>query len=208
MEQWTLIVLGDDGVGKNAISLRFAYEEFIEIYDSPPIDLGYQRKQLVVDDRLCLAEVTAPGQDAYLLDYWVRCIKQTFYRAGHGFILMYSVTSRHSFNQLESFLQMVKRVKGDDDPNPILILVGNKCDNPDDEREVPTQEGIARAQQLGCEFFETSAKTGYNVEEVFTSLIRALRTRKNQELGPVPAVPDRPKTGPPGRKRKCHCLIM
>ncbi|KAF7354608.1 Ras protein [Mycena sanguinolenta] len=153
-EEWTLTVLGDAGVGKNAISLRFAYEEFIEV---PTV--FRLRKQLVVDDRLCLVEVTAPGQEASLLDPWVR--------AGQGFILMYSVASRHSFTQLESFSQTVKRVKGEDDPNPILMLVGNKCDNPDNEREVPAQEGAARAQQLGCEFFETSAKTGNNVDEVF-----------------------------------------
>jgi GTPase KRas protein len=98
----------------------------------------------------------------------------TFHREGQGFILVYSITSRSTFNRLEVFHQSVRRAKRG---NPILLLVGNKCDQPLD-REVSREEGAALACQFGCNFFETSAKTGLNVEKVFTALVRALRPTK------------------------------
>lgn len=98
----------------------------------------------------------------------------TFRREGQGFILVYSITSRSTFNRLEVFHQSVRRAKRG---NPILLLVGNKCDRPLD-REVSRKEGAALARQFGCNFFETSAKTGLNVERVFTALVRELRPTK------------------------------
>ncbi|KAJ7210629.1 ras protein [Mycena haematopus] len=178
MDQWSITILGDPRVGKSALA--------IQIWD--PTMEGPYRKQLIVDNRPCFVDVDdAPGQEEHATS-WINW-------EGHGFILMYSITSRRSFDRLESFLQVVKRVKGDE---PIVVLVGNKCDRPDNEREVSKEEGAARARQLGCQFFETSAKTAQNVERVFLSLIRALRETRNQEL----------ERGRPtaGRKRKCIIL--
>lgn len=62
------------------------------------------------------------------------------------------------------------------------MLVGNKCDKTY-EREVSREEGIALARTFGCEFMETSARTAYNVELLFTNLVRALRQTKRLETG-------------------------
>ncbi|KAJ7669115.1 small GTPase superfamily, partial [Mycena olivaceomarginata] len=123
---------------------------------------GY-RRSFVVDNNMCFVEVVdARGQgiepDAYP-------------REGEGFILMYSMASRSTFDRLEVFHQAVRRAKK---IHPILMLVGNKA-NMADEREVSKEEGAALARQLGCEFVETSAKTAQNVEQVFTSLFNKKR---------------------------------
>ena len=103
---------------------------------------------------------------------------------------MYSIASRSTFDQLEIFRQSMRRVKRGE---PVFMLVGNKCDKTF-EREVSREEGAAMARHFGCEFIETSAKTGENVERVFTNLIRTLR----QGLVPI-----KTKEKKPGK-----CIIM
>ncbi|KAF9270481.1 ras protein [Marasmius fiardii PR-910] len=184
MDNWRVAVLGDGGVGKTALA--------VQTYD-PTIEDAY-RKQLIVDNRMCFVEVIdTAGQEEYatLRDQWVR--------EGQGFILVYSIASRSTFDRLEIFRQSMRRVKRGD---PIFMLVGNKCDKTY-EREVSKEEGAALARQFGCEFIETSAKTAQNVERLFTNLVRALRQTKNIESGP-PSGPTRPKEKNPRGK----CIIL
>ncbi|KAJ6559892.1 small GTPase superfamily [Mycena capillaripes] len=186
MDKWIIAVLGDGGVGKTALATQFTLNCFV--YD-PTLEDCY-RKQLVLDNRMCMVEVIdTAGQEEYaaLRDQWVR--------EGHGFILVYSIAARESFDRLEALHKSVIRVKVAD---PILTLVGNKSDIA--EREVSKEEGAALARKLGCEFMETSAKTAQNVERAFTSVIRALRQTKNIEPLATP-------NGTPGKK-KIHCIIL
>ncbi|KAG6910607.1 hypothetical protein DXG01_009558, partial [Tephrocybe rancida] len=161
-------------------------------YD-PTIEDAY-RKQLVVDNRMCFVEVIdTAGQEEYatLRDQWVR--------EGQGFILVYSIASRSTFDRLETFRQSMRRVKRGD---PIFMLVGNKCDKTY-EREVSKDEGAALARQFGCEFIETSAKTAQNVERLFTNLVRALRQTRSIEPGiPGPVKPHE------GKKKKCIIISV
>jgi len=111
---------------------------------------------------------------------------------GQGFILVYSIASRSTFDRLEIFRQSMRRVKRGD---PIFMLVGNKSDKTF-EREVSKEEGEALAHQFGCEFIETSAKTAQNVERLFVHLVRSLRQTRNIEPGPpVPAKKEKKSSG-------------
>ncbi|KAF8203255.1 ras protein [Pholiota molesta] len=167
---WRVAVLGDGGVGKTALAVQFTLNCFT--YD-PTIEDAY-RKQLVVDNRMCFVEVIdTAGQGVHLI------LSHEF-----GFILVYSIASRSTFDRLEIFRQSMKRVKRGD---PIFMLVGNKCDKTY-EREVSKEEGAALARQFGCEFIETSAKTAYNVERLFMNLVRSLRDTRTIEPG-VPIAP-------------------
>ncbi|KJA15729.1 hypothetical protein HYPSUDRAFT_148735 [Hypholoma sublateritium FD-334 SS-4] len=185
MDTWRIAVLGDGGVGKTALAVQFTLNCFT--YD-PTIEDAY-RKQFVVDNRMCFIEVIdTAGQEEYatLRDQWVR--------EGQGFILVYSVTSRSTFNRLEKFRQSMKRVKQGE---PIFLLVGNKCDQTF-EREVSQKEGAALAWQFGCEFIETSARTAQNVELLFMNLVRLLRAPR--------VITDQ---GPNVRSRKkSKCVVM
>ncbi|KAJ6507257.1 ras protein [Mycena vitilis] len=185
MDKWTVAVLGDSGVGKTALALQVA-----QAYDAG--EHGPYYKQFVVDNRMCfVAIITDAGQEEYttLRDQWVR--------EGQGFILVYSIALRSTFERLEVFHESVRRVKGAD---PVLLLVGNKCDKAY-AREVAKEEGEVLARQIGCEFIETSAKTAQNVERVFTSLVRALRQKRNLEL-------DAPDPGQPKERGKKKCVIL
>jgi GTPase SAR1 family protein len=88
-------------------------------------------------------------------------------------MLVYSVGSRASFEHLDVFLQAVVRAKDD----PQFVLVGNKCDLT--AREVSYDEASVLAASLNCSFFETSAKTATDAEQLFAELIRILRISPN-----------------------------
>jgi len=152
-------------------------------------------KQLVVDNRMCFVEVIdTAGQEEYatLRDQWVR--------EGQGFILVYSIASRSTFDRLEVFRQSMLRVKRS---KPIFMLVGNKCDKTY-EREVSKEEGAQLARTFGCEFMETSAKTAQNVERLFTSLVRSLRATRQPELGQSVSGAVRPQE----KEKKKRCFVM
>ncbi|KIJ21534.1 hypothetical protein PAXINDRAFT_165008, partial [Paxillus involutus ATCC 200175] len=191
MDSWRVAVLGDGGVGKTALAVQFTLNCFVETYD-PTIEDAY-RKQLIVDNKMCFVEVIdTAGQEEYatLRDQWVR--------EGQGFILVYSIASRSTFERLEVFRQSMLKVKRQ---KPIFMLVGNKCDKTY-EREVSREEGIALARTFGCEFMETSARTAYNVELLFTNLVRALRQTKRLEVGGAGGkLGDKPPKDP--KKPKC-----
>lgn len=104
-------------------------------------------------------------------------MREQYMRNGEGFLLVYSSTSRLSFEEIRTFHQQIRRVKDRD--NFPMVLVANKCDL-EMERQVPMQEGRDLAKQFGCEFIETSAKNRINVEEAFYSVVRDIR-RFNKE---------------------------
>lgn len=194
MTLYKLVVLGDGGVGKTALTIQLCLNHFVETYD-PTIEDSY-RKQVVIDNQSCMLEVLdTAGQEEYtaLRDQWIR--------DGEGFVLVYSISSRSSFARIQKFHHQIQRVKesagagsptypgsplsqtmGSFGPAPVM-LVGNKCDRVT-EREVSTQEGSALAKQLGCEFVEASAKNCINVESAFFNVVRQLR--RQRAGGPAP----------------------
>lgn len=205
MTLYKLVVLGDGGVGKTALTIQLCLNHFVETYD-PTIEDSY-RKQSVIDGHSCILEVLdTAGQEEYtaLRDQWIR--------DGEGFILVYSISSRSSFTRIPRFHAQILRVKESvnsssplggmngygngplnspgmgpgQSPVPIM-LVGNKSDRII-EREVSTQEGQAKARELGCEFVEASAKNCVNVEKAFFDVVRMLKKQRQQPkrtAGPV-----------------------
>ena len=123
-------------------------------------------------------------------------------REGQGFILVYSIASRATFERLEVFRQAMLKVKRH---RPVFMLVGNKCDK-QYEREVSREEGAAMARDFGCRFLETSAKTAQNVEKLFTDLVRLLRSSKENVDRGGPAPP--PPTKPPKQPGRFKCVIL
>ena len=129
------------------------------------------------------------GQEEYtaLRDEWLR--------DGEGFVLVYSISSRLSFSRVRRYCSHIQRAKDSclpsqscpDLPTGVvesrasvpIMLVGNKSDRIT-EREVSTQEGLALACELRCEFVETSAKNNANVEKSFIDLIRMLRFQRQE----------------------------
>ncbi|KAF8183062.1 P-loop containing nucleoside triphosphate hydrolase protein [Mycena galopus ATCC 62051] len=183
MDGWTITIFGEDGAGKTALAIRFTLSCFVESYD--PLGEDNYRKHFMLDNRTCLLNIIdTAGQE--FPNKWVR--------EGQGFLLVYSVASRSTFDRLEIFHEPLKRVKGED---AIYILVGNKSEV-ENERQVSEEEGAARARQWGCQFLEVSAKTGENVDQAFMDLVRALRAARE------PA-PDAKEPAPAKSQERYQC---
>ncbi|KAG7004992.1 ras-like protein [Physcia stellaris] len=136
------------------------------------------RKQCVIDDEVALLDVLdTAGQEEY------SAMREQYMRTGEGFLLVYSITSRQSFEEILTFQQQILRVK-DRDYFPIII-VGNKCDL-DMERQVSRQEGEDLARQFNCAFIETSAKSRINVDNAFHNIVREIR-RYNKDMSSYPS---------------------
>ena len=127
----------------------------------------------MIDEEVALLDVLdTAGQEEY------SAMREQYMRTGEGFLLVYSITSRQSFEEIQTFEQQILRVK-DKDYFPI-ILVGNKCDL-EGERQVSREEGAALARSFNCRFIETSAKSRVNVDNAFYDLVREIR-RYNREM--------------------------
>ncbi|KAJ3312566.1 Ras GTPase [Boothiomyces sp. JEL0838] len=157
VREYKIIVVGGGGVGKSALTIQFIQSQFVDEYD-PTIEDSY-RKQVEINGQVALLDILdTAGQEEY--------------SAMRGFICVYSVTSRASFEEVQSYYNSILRVK-DRDSYPI-ILVANKCDLVG-ERVISKAEGLALAQHLGCSLLETSAKLRINVDECFYSIVHEIQ---------------------------------
>lgn len=171
LREYKLVVVGGGGVGKSCLTIQLIQSHFVDEYD-PTIEDSY-RKQCVIDDEVALLDVLdTAGQEEY------SAMREQYMRTGEGFLLVYSITSKQSFDEIRTFQQQILRVK-DKDYFP-MVVVGNKCDL-DGEREVTRQEGENLAKLFGCKFIETSAKSRINVDKAFYDIVREIR-RYNREM--------------------------
>ncbi|KAM0811244.1 hypothetical protein AB5N19_11600 [Seiridium cardinale] len=175
-KQYKIVLLGDGGVGKSCLASRLIYNYFLETYD-PTLEESY-RRQCVIDDQTCILEVLdTAGQEEYT------ALREQWIRDGDVYLLVYSISSRSTFEGTRKFLRQMHQVKNfQPDATLPIILVANKCDITT-HRAVSKQEGEALARELGVGFTETSAKEGTNVEEAFFDAVRRLRKQQNHELG-------------------------
>jgi len=147
------------------------HNHFVDEYD-PTIEDSY-RKQCVIDGEDALVDILdTAGQEEF------SAMRGQYMRSGEGFLLVYSITDRDSFDSISAYHQQILRVK--DTESVPIVLVGNKCDL-EDGRCVTKNEGRFIGEELGCRFVETSAKLGLNVEETFLNLVRQIRDY-NREL--------------------------
>lgn len=178
LREYKLVVVGGGGVGKSALTIQFIQSHFVDEYD-PTIEDSY-RKQCIIDEEVALLDVLdTAGQEEY------GAMREQYMRTGEGFLLVYAITSRNSFEEVSTFHQQILRVK-DKDYFPVVV-VANKCDL-EYERQVQANEGRELAKRFNAQCIETSAKQRVNVDEAFIAVVRAIR-RYQKESGPPQSTP-------------------
>jgi small GTP-binding protein len=186
LKEYKLVVVGGGGVGKSALTIQFIQSHFVEEYD-PTIEDSY-RKQCVIDEEVAVLDILdTAGQEEF------SAMREQYMRTGEGFLLVFSITDRNSFNEILSFHKQILRVK-DREEFP-MILVGNKSDLEMD-RTVNSQEGSDMAKQLKIPYLETSAKLKINVDKCFQDLVRAIRAFNK----PIPTLNKKKK------RKLCVCM--
>ncbi|KAL2849214.1 ras family-domain-containing protein [Aspergillus pseudoustus] len=163
--EYHIVVLGAGGVGKSCLTAQFVQNVWIESYD-PTIEDSY-RKHIEVDGRQCILEILdTAGTEQFT------AMRELYMKQGQGFLLVFSITSMSSLNELSELREQIIRIK--DDENVPIVIVGNKSDLEED-RAVPRARAFALSQSWGsAPYYETSARRRANVNEVFVDLCRQI----------------------------------
>lgn len=158
----------------------------------------------MIDGEHSVIDVT----EAYGIEYEAyKALWDLHMRGSDGFLLVYSTTSRSSFNRVRKLYNRIhasRESAGTSMPTPIL-LVGNKSDLATD-REVALSEGNALARDLGCEFIETSAKDDINVEEAFHNITRIIQRQRTQAAPAPPSSAGRRRARL--RQKASKCVVL
>jgi len=162
-----LLLIGDSGVGKSCLLLRFADDTYTESYIST-IGVDFKIRTVELDGKTCKLQIwDTAGQERF------RTITSSYYRGAHGIIIVYDVTDMESFNNVRQWLYEIDRYASE---TVNKLLVGNKCDLKD--KKVVDQEVASQfAESIGMKFLETSAKNSHNVEQAFLTMATEIKRR-------------------------------
>jgi len=154
-----LLIIGDSGVGKSSLLLRFADNTFSASYITT-IGVDFKIRTINVRGHKVKLQIwDTAGQERF------RTITSTYYRGTHGVIVVFDVSNIESFSNVKRWLYEIdthcEKVE--------KVLVGNKVDEPN-RRAVTEIEARNFANSIGIKYFETSAKENVNVEQMFQSV--------------------------------------
>lgn len=169
-----VIVIGDSGVGKSALTVRLAEDVFYKDFSSTiAIDfrmhhMNYQGKNV----RLQIWDTA--GQERF------QSVATAFYRGANGVMLCFDLTHRPSFAHLD---QWMERVQLQALPNIPCLLIGCKCDEARSDRQVMREEAEQWATAHNMAYVETSAKEKENVQQAFEQITKAIFEDANARGG-------------------------
>ena len=180
-----LIIIGDSSVGKTCILLRFSEDNFPTTHMptiGKPKSFAFltecaleQKLTLFIGIDFKIKSINVEGQ-VVKLQVWdtagqerFRTITQTYYKGAMGIILVYDCTEEKSFSNISNWMKQIEQHASKD---VAKVLVGNKADKED--KVIDTETGKQLADEYGLDFFETSAKTGLNIAELFDSIARTI----------------------------------
>ena len=160
-----ILLLGDSEVGKSCFLMRYSDNVFVENYITT-IGLDYKLKTVKLDSGKTIKVQLwdTAGQDKY------RTIAKNYYKGSHGILLLYDITKMTSF---ENIRECIRDIKEEVSEKAIIFLIGNKIDLTDN-RKISKEKGEELAEEYKIPFFEASAKSGENVDEVFKALYKKI----------------------------------
>ncbi|KAM8742743.1 ras-related protein Rab-6A isoform X2 [Acanthopagrus latus] len=171
LRKFKLVFLGEQSVGKTSLITRFMYDSFDNTYQAT-IGIDFLSKTMYLEDRTIRLQLwDTAGQERF------RSLIPSYIRDSAAAVVVYDITNVNSFQQTTKWIDDVRTERGSD---VIIMLVGNKTDLAD-KRQITTEEGEQRAKEMNVLFIETSAKTGYNVKQLFRRVAAALPGMDNTQ---------------------------
>lgn len=166
-----LLLIGNSGVGKSCLLLRFSDDTYTNDYIST-IGVDFKIKTVELDGKTVKLQIwDTAGQERF------RTITSSYYRGSHGIIIVYDVTDQESFNGVKMWLQEIDRYATS---TVLKLLVGNKCDLKD-KRVVEYDVAKEFADANKMPFLETSALDSTNVEDAFLTMARQIKESMSQQ---------------------------
>ena len=162
---YKLIIVGETGCGKSSLLTQFTDKRFTPVHDLT-IGVEFGAKLITLDNSkvIKLQIWDTAGQESF------RSITRSYYRGAAGALLVFDITKRKTFTELNTWLEEVKAAAPS---NMVMLIVGNKYDL-DNYREVSYSEASKFAKSVGLEYIETSAKNYHNVEKLFEKLSKKI----------------------------------
>jgi len=193
-----ILMVGDSGVGKSSLLLRFTDDTFSGNFIST-IGVDFKIRTTEIDGKTIKMQIwDTAGQERF------RTITSSYYRGAHGVILVYDVTDQVTFNNARQWLTEIDRYSCG---HIAKLLVGNKTDL-SSQRVIDTNVGKEFAKQFNMQFFEASAKDGSNVEKCFLMLVRTIFEEKEKKpssaLGGTQSLSITTNAG----KKKGRCMLL
>ena len=190
---YKVLLLGDSTVGKTCFLLRYCDKTFQEAHLST-IGLDYRLKtmQLKNGKNIKLQIWDTAGQDRF------RAITKNYYKGANGIILIYDVTNLQSYENVKNWISQIRE---EANPNVVIYLAGNKVDVSEQDKLVKTEDGKKTADEYKLPFYETSAKNGVNINEIFEDLVEVIDDTYSKLEQPKTDQKNKLYTGKP--KGKC-----
>ena len=190
---YKVLLLGDSTVGKTCFLLRYCDKTFQEAHLST-IGLDYRLKtmQLKSGKNIKLQIWDTAGQDRF------RAITKNYYKGANGIILIYDVTNIQSYENVKNWISQIRE---EANPNVVIYLAGNKVDVNEQDKLVKTEDGKKTADEYKLPFYETSAKNGVNINEIFEDLVEVIDETYSKLEQPKTDQKNKLYTGKP--KSKC-----
>ena len=164
------IIIGDAAVGKSNLLLRYVHGQFKPEYQLT-IGVEFGAKNIEIDSKMFRIQIwDTAGQENF------RSITRAYYKNSVCALVVYDISSRDSFNNVMSWIEDCRNQS----PKTIfIVLVGNKCDL-EDKRQVTYEEGKELADKNELLFFESSAKDGINVDDIFINSAKEISKKIEQ----------------------------
>ena len=164
---YKIMLFGDDYVGKTSFLERYIEDKFTD-NPIPTIGVEFRMKTIQMKDgkKVRLQIWDTAGREEF------KSILVGYFRRVNGIILFYDISTRESFKNLENWLDFIRNNVSKTE-SPYIFLVGNKI-YLEQQREITTGEGEKFAKEYGLTFFESSAKTGKNVDLIFIELVKVM----------------------------------
>lgn len=180
-----LVLLGDQGVGKSSIALRYVRGEFTENSEAT-IGAAFLTQTTSVSNQTIKFDIwDTAGQERY------HSLAPMYYRGAQAAVIVYDITSKRSFNKA---IDWVKELKQQANSQIVMVLAGNKADMASEKRAVSREDANAFAEENNLVFTESSAKTGMCVGDIFMAIAQTM-VRQNG-----PQVPENAKGMKLGKK--------
>lgn len=166
-----LVILGDTAVGKSCVASRFVQDKFYE-YQEPTIGAAFLTKEIPLDNKIIRFEIwDTAGQERY------RSLAPMYYRGARAAIIVYDITSNTSFTGAKTWITELQQKAN---TNCIIALAGNKTDL-EAQRKVNKSDVEEYINGKNIFHIETSAKTAYNIQNLF-ELVAAQLPNSDNEL--------------------------
>jgi Ras-related protein Rab-21 len=163
VKEFKIVTLGEGRVGKTSLTLKFARNEFHD-NEISTVQANFIQKDVDLGEgavvRLNIWDTA--GQERF------RALAPNYYRQANGAVIAYDITDSASFIRVKTW---VKELQSQADKDICIVIAGNKCDR-ESERQITAQEAIEYSQSIGASHFNTSAKSGKGVQEIYAEIAR------------------------------------